>query len=149
MSIEFIHDHRKVYVLGFMFNEDLNIVALIKKNRPQWQAGLLNGIGGHLEDSDETIWHGQAREFFEETGVQTIPEDWDRFAIMENEKCIVHVFRAFSNNVFHVSTTTDEEIHLDPVRVSPEKLSKRIRNLTWLIPLALDQSAKSVDAKFS
>lgn len=41
----------KKYVLGFMFStEDRGQkVALIKKLKPKWQAGLLNGIGGKIE----------------------------------------------------------------------------------------------------
>jgi 8-oxo-dGTP diphosphatase len=38
------------YVVGFLFNSDTNKVCLIKKNRPQWQKGRLNGVGGHIED---------------------------------------------------------------------------------------------------
>lgn len=34
------------YVAGLAFSTDLQHVALIKKNRPDWQAGKFNGIGG-------------------------------------------------------------------------------------------------------
>ena len=34
------------YVVGFMFSPDKQFVALIRKNRPEWQAGKLNGIAG-------------------------------------------------------------------------------------------------------
>lgn len=33
------------YVVGFAFDLTLTMVALIRKNRPEWQMGLLNGIG--------------------------------------------------------------------------------------------------------
>jgi len=36
----------KRYVLGFCFGPSLTTVVLIKKNRPAWQAGRLNGVGG-------------------------------------------------------------------------------------------------------
>jgi hypothetical protein len=39
---------RQDYVVGFLFRNNLSEVALIKKDRPAWQAGHLNGIGGKL-----------------------------------------------------------------------------------------------------
>lgn len=55
------------YVLGFMFNEDESKVLLVHKNRPTWQAGKLNGIGGKIE-AGETPLQAMEREFMEETG---------------------------------------------------------------------------------
>ena len=40
---------KKYYVLGFLFSPDCKRVALIIKNRPDWQAGFLNGIGGKID----------------------------------------------------------------------------------------------------
>lgn len=37
------------YTCGFMMNRSLGLVALVRKQKPLWQAGLLNGIGGSLE----------------------------------------------------------------------------------------------------
>jgi len=34
------------YVLGFLM--DNYRVVLIEKQRPAWQKGLLNGVGGHI-----------------------------------------------------------------------------------------------------
>jgi 8-oxo-dGTP diphosphatase len=41
------------YVVGFLFNEGKTKVVLIKKNRPDWQKGYFNGVGGKIE-GDET-----------------------------------------------------------------------------------------------
>ena len=38
--------HLKKWVVGFIFNSDMDHVLLINKNRPDWQIGFLNGIGG-------------------------------------------------------------------------------------------------------
>ncbi len=55
------------YVLGFMFSPDEKKVLLIWKNRPSWQAGKLNGIGGKVNPG-ETPLEAMEREFIEETG---------------------------------------------------------------------------------
>lgn len=54
------------YVLGFMFDHEEKHVLLIWKNRPKWQAGKLNGIGGKIE-AGETPLQAMEREFTEET----------------------------------------------------------------------------------
>jgi hypothetical protein len=54
------------YVLGFVFSEDSSRVLLVWKNRPAWQAGKLNGIGGKIE-AGETPLQAMQREFREET----------------------------------------------------------------------------------
>ena len=54
------------YVLGFVFSEACDRVLLMWKNRPAWQAGKLNGIGGKIE-AGETAQHAMEREFTEET----------------------------------------------------------------------------------
>jgi 8-oxo-dGTP pyrophosphatase MutT (NUDIX family) len=57
----------KTYVLGFCFNTSLDKVVLIKKRLPEWQAGRLNGVGGHVEHGETTLG-AMVREFREETG---------------------------------------------------------------------------------
>ena len=74
------------YVLGFMFNEAESKVLLVWKNRPAWQAGKLNGVGGKIE-AGETPVQAMNREFAEETGFVSkhyIPEedDFDKLAIV-------------------------------------------------------------------
>ena len=39
------------YSVGFLFNPDETKVVLIKKNRHDWEKGLLNGVGGHKHAS--------------------------------------------------------------------------------------------------
>ena len=43
------------YVLGFAFNKNFREVLLILKNKPQWQKGLYNGIGGKIEEGELPI----------------------------------------------------------------------------------------------
>lgn len=75
----------KHYVLGFAFNNAVDHVVLIHKNRPQWQAGKINGIGGKVEPGEIPIFSMQ-REFYEETGIETVFHDWKQFAMLEFKK---------------------------------------------------------------
>jgi 8-oxo-dGTP pyrophosphatase MutT (NUDIX family) len=40
------------YTLVFVFNPDLTRTLLIRKTHPKWQAGKLNGLGGHVMKTD-------------------------------------------------------------------------------------------------
>lgn len=43
------------YVLGFMFSNLMNNVVLLQKQKPNWQKGLWNGVGGKVESGEEPI----------------------------------------------------------------------------------------------
>jgi 8-oxo-dGTP diphosphatase len=77
------------YVLGFAFDSNEEVV-LIRKNKPDWQRGLLNGVGGKIEEN-ESSYAAMVREFHEETGVRL--HGWDNFARMEfREVNVVHCY---------------------------------------------------------
>lgn len=131
------------YCLGFAF--DLSeggvqvigkaSVGLIRKIKPQWQAGSLNGIGGLIEDFDQTPAHAMAREFFEETGYQTEPGEWKRFHTMGSENWQVECFKTFGVDLSLLYSATDEEVIVVNAYQLPEDV---LFNLRWLIPLAMD-----------
>jgi 8-oxo-dGTP diphosphatase len=124
----------KKYVVGFMFSPDKQFVALIKKNRPEWQAGKLNGIGGKIEDG-ETPRAAMVREFQEETGVRTYNEDWEIAGRIEGAEFLVFILRAFSDRVMYVGTVTDEKVNLYITdHVSDREI---VPNLTVIIPALL------------
>lgn len=68
------------YVLGFAFGCDGNAVLLIMKNRPKWQAGKVNGVGGKIEEDDWCAEAAMVREFKEETGIDTDVSQWEHYA---------------------------------------------------------------------
>jgi len=119
------------YVLGFAFNG--NNVLLIRKTRPAWQAGRLNGVGGKVEPEDWCLAEAMRREFKEETGVDTVVEDWKQFAQHlkpgatngDPTSYSLHVFMTLLNDeqAAQVTKTTDEE----PAWVD------FIEEATWLI----------------
>lgn len=65
----------KKYTLNFIFNENLDLVWLIKKIRPAWQAGYLNGIGGKFEDGEDSF-DCATREVKEESNLDVFRNDW-------------------------------------------------------------------------
>lgn len=133
------------YVLGFLFTPDREQVVLIKKSKPNWQKGLLNGVGGKIE-RNETPIHAMTREFKEETGAFEF--GWIEFATLQGNDWKVYCFKAFSNEVANVETVTDEEI-LTPY-VSQLKKLNTISNLHWLIPMCLDNNDEfNVNAVYS
>ncbi|AAX84895.1 probable NUDIX hydrolase [Xanthomonas phage Xp15] len=96
-----------VYVLGFAFWN--NQVCLIRKNRPKWQENHFNGVGGHVEVSDESSRAAMAREFFEETGVKTLASEWLYTGKMVGDDWTVHLY-AGNINIDNATTMTDEEV---------------------------------------
>lgn len=125
------------YCLGFAFDSELKHVCLIRKLRPDWQKGKLNGIGGHLEGA-EGGKIGMSREFKEETGVEVEPNRWKpltMITMLDSVNKIWCYYTVLNIPEFeHVKTQTDEEVvkyHLQAL-----KYHKYIPNLDWLIPLA-------------
>lgn len=132
------------YVLGFYFRgpRGLEEVALIQKARPHWQAGKLNGVGGKVDSVDgppaaAAPVKAMVREFAEETGLHTRPEDWREFGVLQHDGNVVHLFTARPKAAGALLTKTDEEVNWYPVRAL-DRLPV-MPNLLWMVPLALDK----------
>lgn len=134
----------KYYVLGFLFTEDGKKVVLIHKNRPDWQAGYLNGVGGHIENSDDNSELAMVREFYEETGV--LIENWTPLAAMQGKDWSVDCYKAFSDKAYDIKTITDEEVIL----VDVDKINRLniINGLSYLIPMALQNEKIEIRIKY-
>lgn len=101
----------KNYVVGFI--TDGKRVLLIKKNRPDFQKGLYNGVGG-LVLENETPVETMIRKAKSETGLQI--NDWikiDTFPYPETETTL-HLFQATVSKKFikNYRTTTDEIVRI-------------------------------------
>lgn len=126
----------KLYVCGLLFSEDKRFVALVRKNRPEWQAGMLNAIGGKVEVG-EAPYQAMRREFTEETGVDRY--DWKQFATLTGKDFVVHFYSAFNDDVQKVKTMEDEGIEIWVVERALLN-QDLIPNLRVMIPLALDDT---------
>jgi 8-oxo-dGTP diphosphatase len=121
------------YVVGFLFSDDLSKVVLIRKARPEWQKGLLNGPGGKIEKG-ETPVDAMYREFYEEAGVEILVWKYAGQMVFD-EKTTVAFFVARRGDPVKlmVAGALDEPVDWYPV-VDIEKLNT-VPNLRWLIPL--------------
>lgn len=118
----------KLYVLGFLFTND-GFVWLIRKKKPSWQFGKLNGIGGKIEEG-ESPSDAMTREFKEEAGL-TIT-DWRLFCNLGDESTYqIYCYFSFSEKV--AETITEEKVSKQYSKSLPEDV---IPNLKWLIPMA-------------
>lgn len=123
------------YVTGFMFSSDKKKVALITKINPAWQRGLINGVGGKIEYG-ESPEQAMSREFLEETGVSTLPEQWTCYCIIKRpQKYSVSFLVSIDDNVFNIRSVEKEVVGIYEVNNLPRNV---IENLRWLIPMSID-----------
>lgn len=124
------------YSLGFLFSKDYRTVALIKKNKPDWQKGLFNGIGGKKE-SGETMLECMVREFKEETGM--LFTNWEPFLDIGNDRFLVSCYKGIYENLRELESMTDEKIQVENVAIMlAVGYKEMIPNLRWILPFALD-----------
>jgi 8-oxo-dGTP diphosphatase len=126
----------KRYSVGFMFGPGLGQVALIRKARPEWQRGKLNGVGGHIEEG-ETPRQAMVREFKEETGVETYESDWTFVVVLTGPGYELNIFKARAMLHHSFTTQTDEPVNWVTSWNLPHDI---IPNLRWIIPLCWDES---------
>ena len=121
------------YVCGLLFNPENTFVVLIKKNKPEWQVGLLNGVGGKIEPGESPL-QAIVREFKEEAGL--VVPNWKHFLRVNDRVWYVDFFKAQSAEFSSVKSMTDEEVVI--VGVDTFYTRKTIPNLRWIIPMCLD-----------
>jgi 8-oxo-dGTP pyrophosphatase MutT (NUDIX family) len=129
------------YVAGFGIYREKGLVLLVRKTKPDWQAGLLNAVGGKV-DGDELFAVAMRREYREETGID-VP-DWDLFAEEYGPGYFVRFFRTFLSKREYESVghgqhnDVNEELgwyDTDICHYSPRAV---VGNLQWLLPLTKD-----------
>lgn len=125
------------YVAGFLFNQNASQVVLIRKKKPTWQAGLLNAVGGKIEDGEVSM-EAMRRESVEEMGVTP---DWiPGVTLLRQGVYSVHFFTAYDEDAFVKAATMEEEgVERVPTHPLP---NDTIPNLRWLIPMHLDRCIK-------
>ena len=129
------------YVAGFMFSHDRTRVSLIRKTKPAWQAGLLNGIGGKIEPGEKPL-AAMVREFEEETGYSTTPEQWAHYHTMsgtnDDGSSFSVDFFATVGDTHRLKTMEAEKVEVGFTEAMHPLRRDTIENLCWLIALAID-----------
>jgi len=119
------------YVVGFLFDPDYNRVVLIRKLRPVFLKGMLNGVGGKV-DPGETGLQAVRREFHEEANLD-IPH-WNYFWTDQGDDYCVDFYFASSANIDDVQTMTDEPIEIvDSHTVYTSLAGSLSPNIDWII----------------
>jgi 8-oxo-dGTP diphosphatase len=124
---------KRAFVLALLYTMDGRHVVLMKRTRPLWQNGRVNGLGGGILEG-ETPAGAARREVREECGVD-VPE-WTEVLVWEDAEYRMHVMRAMSSRASEARTLEDQEVFLASVDALPANV---IDNLKWLVPLALDR----------
>ena len=141
-SWDFIHgspnDQRKRFCVGYMFSPDLSKVVMVRKNRPGWQAGKLNGPGGKLNPG-ESAYNAMVREFREETGVESSSAGWKPICRLEFSEAVVWFFYCISSTYSLSSTQTDEKIEITDIAQLMATFDSIIPNTCWIIQMALSK----------
>lgn len=142
------------YVAAFLFSPDLRRVALICKNKPAWQRGKLNAIGGKVEENED-LSAAARREFEEETGV--LFDGWKFFLALKVPPSseVVHFCAGVSELVWRLGSPTSETVFLvdvntiehdriaegEPVPLDGggwRALYAPLYNVPWLVRMAVD-----------
>ncbi len=118
-------------------------VLLVSKTHPEWQEGLLNAVGGGVEDNESAIV-GAIRELLEETGWKVPASRMDNFCIETGPGYQVFFVRTWlpldldTRKIDWAKTDKGEELHWHDARNVREPM---VGNLHWLLPLAMDPRA--------
>lgn len=136
---------KKEYVVGFVFDSTKSQVLLIKKERPEWQKGRYNGIGG-LVESNELSDSAMTRECKEECGLEI--SDWILFAIVECPTIRLYYFKAFVDlkYLFQMKSLTDEEVIMCHLYNYSKNyfLTKMVQPSSWILLMALDDCVQTL-----
>lgn len=125
------------YVLAFLFDETTEKVWLIEKQKPEWQKGCLNGIGGKIEEG-EAPWQACIRELKEESGIDLHPDYLHEVGVMggvnnDGSGFKVHIFTAVTDQKLE----TKEIEQVGQYLVTEVKSFKHIENVPMLIEACL------------
>lgn len=111
---------------------------LIRKKKPKWQAGLLNGIGCKVEKGEAPL-DAMVREFKEETGVDSTQCGWREFGRMSWDGFVVHCFTAKNLHAFLDAKTVEDE-PIEKLQIHELHHLACVSNLHWLVAMASDEN---------
>lgn len=125
----------KKFTVGFVFTPGFEKVLLVHKEKPDWQKGLMNGLGGKYEPG-ESAEDCVSREVEEEAGLAIPPQLWRYVGKIEAETWCVDVLCAIWDEDPAEARKCDyEEVEWVSVDELPSNV---ISNIPWLISICQD-----------
>jgi 8-oxo-dGTP diphosphatase len=102
------------YVLGFICDKNKEKFLLLRKNRPKYQEGFLNGIGGKVENNESYI-ECMIRETKEEIlyknkGFITYADNWEHITIFSFETGSVVCYVLYSDCDFTLFSEGEDQL---------------------------------------
>ena len=123
------------YVVTFLFTLDLNSVWLIEKQKPKWQIGCLNGIGGKIKE-EELPRDAAVRELKEEAGIDKTNLQELGYMIGTNNDGTKFKVWIYTGTTRHLLKTMEiEQIVL--TKINEIKRFKHVENIPMLIEACL------------
>lgn len=127
------------YVVGIVFCGEQ--VLFVRKNRPAWQAGGLNGVGGKVKNS-ENFYDAMIRECSEESNL--VLTHWIYLGMLtDNINYDVRYYKAVAPSFSIAHSNTDEQINI--YRIDDVDYSMLIPPTDIFLRLALHNNYKSLD----
>lgn len=131
----------KEYVLAFIFDKnrydtERAAVLLLKKRKPEWQAGKYNGIGGKIEKGENSGFAAY-REWKEETKTELPQSAFKLFGEMTGPDWRVYLYTGESGEL-ELAVNNDEPVRITPIGYL-EKLAKKdkcLHNVPFLVELS-------------
>jgi 8-oxo-dGTP diphosphatase len=125
----------KKFTLGFVFTPGFEKVLLVHKEKPEWQKGLMNGVGGKYEPG-ESAEECVSREVLEESGLEIAAELWRYVGKMKTETWCVDVLTAvWDGDPAEARKCDYEEVEWVSVKCLSEKT---LSNIPWLVAMCQD-----------
>ncbi len=126
------------YVVGLVFDLTCENLLLIRKEHPEWQAGLYNGIGGKVEPG-EIFLDAMKRESGEEAGLSDLL--WRPIIHVQGPGYKVQYFYAIMPGSIVYCQNTDEELFImSNAQYVGEAIGDRmVQPLPWIIACALQE----------
>lgn len=126
-------------VVGFLFDTQRKHVVLIRKAKPKWQKGKLNGIGGKVKRGEQ-FFQAMEREFWEETAI--LFKKWELYGIISNSAVEVRVYKGFRATFRGLTSKTKEAVGVYPTLGLLDQ--EMVYNVFWLVFAALDNNTKFI-----
>lgn len=122
--------NKQIYTLSTVFT--IREVLMVRRSKPDWQAGKLNLPGGHVEDDENPI-DAADRELREEIGLKS--KSIELCGKIIGDSFEVHVFNHEAKGMGEYNSHTDTGDVVEEIDVFDLRHHKVIPNLKIIIPL--------------